>query len=124
MQAAIVKSARPATVRSRWRSDAKITAGRHLMYVAGTSAKAKHAIAPTSPKTIKNDVRPIDPPELLRAGVGWGSETRTALRGAGFGSSVLRGAGTFFVLWAGLRAFGLTRTWSLFGAAASGLGRT
>jgi hypothetical protein len=101
MQAAIIKSARPATVRSKWRSDANITAGRHLMYVAGTSASAKHVIAPTSPSTIKKDVRPIGPPEPLRAGLGRGSETGAALRGCSFGTTVLSGAAGFFTRWTG-----------------------
>ena len=95
MPTAIVRSAPPATVRCKLRSDTKMTAGRHLMDVAGTTAIAKHAIAQTSPSTIKKEVSPPEPPELVRGGSGTGKEALTAGRGVGAGTDVGRTAAFF-----------------------------
>jgi hypothetical protein len=49
-------------VRSTWRSETKIAAGRHFTCVAGTSATAKQVIASPSPNTITSEPRSNAPP--------------------------------------------------------------
>jgi hypothetical protein len=102
-----------------------MTAGRQRMYVAGTSASAKHAIAQTRPSTIRKDVRPAGPPELLLAGLDMGSETWTMLWGRGVGANVLceGAAGFFFVRCAFGRAFRFVAACFRFGAVAFRFGR-
>ena len=96
------------------------------MYVAGTSASAKHAIAQTRPSTIRKDMTPTGPPELLLARLDMGSETWTMLRGRGVCTNVFcdTTGGFFFVVRCAVgRAFRFIAACSRFGGEAFRFGR-
>jgi hypothetical protein len=106
MNAVTTNKPSPMTVRSTWRSETKIAAGRHFTYVAGTTATVKQAIEKTRPSTIRSEPRSNDPPPAFVS-----SAFRTPTRATG-GVTLTFGAMTVFffgVTFFGGLAFGFTR---------------
>jgi hypothetical protein len=67
VNAVAINSASPSTVRSTWRSDTKIAAGRQRTSVAGITAIVKQAIASPRPITISKEVTSTGSPSLTSA---------------------------------------------------------